>query len=427
MMRCRRHEPPGQFIVIDHGARVISHEAPAERVGDSSLLPRDVTLDALSRGFPTGGSQVFTAHGIRCCPVTAIRDRRGDAESAEKDTAALSWNERSVINSRRGVPWWGAVLLAFGLALIGAFVDQLATDGLSLIFHVCYVVGALGAVLAVQRKSLFGPMVQPPLAMALAVPLIVLTASGLPEGSDMLSKALAIGTPLINSFPVMAGTTAATVLVGILRLVKQRDPEARTKSGRDKTDSEKAESGKAEPGKNRAGKEAAAVAGEDVDDRTRPTMSAARPDSAGEARPRRRVPGTAGARSKAAPPPERSARPRGGPAAPPPRRQRPDADQPRKPREGNPPPRRRATPPPADQVDKQRRGEGRQEPPARRGRRVPPPPRGEEPPRGEQPPRGRQPGAGPRRGAPRSEPPRGGRPRGDHPPRRGRPWDDDRT
>ncbi|EHK82851.1 DUF6542 domain-containing protein [Saccharomonospora azurea] len=355
--------------------------------------------------------------------MTAIRDRRSAAESAETETAAFPWDERSVLNSRRGIPWWSAALLTFGLALVGAFVDQFMTDSLSVVFHVCYVVGALGAITAVQRKSLFGPMVQPPLAMALAVPLVVLTASGLPEGSDMLSKGLAIGTPLIESFPMMAGTTAATVLIGILRMVKQRGPGAAEES---EADSKSAKSAKSATSK---ASEKAAVRDDEAepDDKTRPVIGLpAKTAERDENRPRRRAPG---APSDAPPPAERRSRPRRDAAAPPPRkRPRADADAPRPPRDDAPPARRRPGPPP-DQPDKRQRGEGRPQPPAGRGRRVPPPPRGDEPSRGEPPPRGRQPGR-PRRGVPRSDPrgggPRRGNPRGDNPPRRGRPWDDER-
>ncbi|MEY7972822.1 DUF6542 domain-containing protein [Saccharomonospora xinjiangensis] len=334
---------------------------------------------------------------------------------------------------------------------MGAFVDQVVTDSLSVVFHVCYALGAVGAVLAVQRKSLFGPMVQPPLTMALAVPLVVITASGLPEDSDMLDNALAIGKPLINSFPMMAGTTAATVLVGALRMVKQRASGRSTDAGnakpanaeagrssssgtrREKDAKDTAKPAGAKPGKDETQKAVpaptAAPSDEAIaeDDRTRPVMDPARPAARDGARPGRRAPGAPKPQDKsAAPPPERSARPRGGPAAPPPRRSRQDTGQPRAPRDDAPPPRRRPAPPP-DQLDK-RRGEGRPQPPAGRGRRVPPPSRGEEPPRSEQPPRGRQSGGGPRRDTPRSEPPgsrRGGRPRGDNPPPR-RPWEEDR-
>jgi hypothetical protein len=169
--------------------------------------------------------------------------------------------------------------LGFGLALVGAFLDQIITDNLSTLFHACYIVGSLGAILAVQRKSLFGPMVQPPLAMAVAVPLVVLTASGLPEGSDMLSKALAIGTPLINSFPIMAGTTAATVLVGIVRMVKQR--------ARDEKDEATREGGKRSPDRKKPKSDDEAAGSESLEDSRDDARQRRRPDAAGSPEARR--------------------------------------------------------------------------------------------------------------------------------------------
>src|SRR5690606_24518644 len=186
---------------------------------------------------------------------------------------------------------------------------------------------SLGAILAVQRKSLFGPMVQPPLAMAVAVPLVVLTASGLPEGSDMLSKALAIGTPLINSFPIMAGTTAATVLVGIVRKVKQR--------ARDEKDEATREGGKRSPDRKKPKSDDEAVGSESLEDSRDDARQRRRPDAAGSPEARReRRPGRPGEQS----------------APPPPRRERPDPQRARVPREEGRPPRRRPVPPP-DQGD----------------------------------------------------------------------------
>ncbi|WP_197318598.1 DUF6542 domain-containing protein [Saccharomonospora sp. NB11] len=348
--------------------------------------------------------------------MTAIRDRRSAAESAETETDAFPWDERSVLSSRRGIPWWSAALLTFGLSLVGAFIDQFATDSPPTIFYVCYVVSALGAIVAVQRKSLFGPMVQPPLAMAVAVPVVVLTASGPSDKDDLLSNALAIGKPLIEGFPLMAGTTAATVLIGVLRIVKQRAPRTTTTAEK----SEKVD--KAEKPKAQASMSDGDM---DPDDKTRPVIGLAeKTEKADDSRPRRRPTRPSGEPT----PPERRASSRNEAGAPPARRRpRPDADAPKAGQEDAPPARRRPGPPP-ERGEKRRRGEGRPQPPAGRERRVPPPARGEDA-RGDQPPRGRQPGR-PRRDVPRSDPrggnPRGGNPRGNPPPRRGRPWDDER-
>ncbi|GAA5155937.1 MULTISPECIES: DUF6542 domain-containing protein [Amycolatopsis] len=168
--------------------------------------------------------------------MTAIRDRQSDTDA---DEVAVPWDARPVVGERRGLPWWGAVLLAFGLALVGAIADMQLQNALGWVFNLCYVVGAVVAICAVQRRSLFGPMVQPPLILAITVPLVVLLITGVPANSDTLAKALAVGTPLINGFPVMAITTGLTLVIGIFRLYRERNPEAAAKGADGTSDPDK--------------------------------------------------------------------------------------------------------------------------------------------------------------------------------------------
>jgi hypothetical protein len=308
--------------------------------------------------------------------VTAIRDRRSDPDA---DDVPVPWDERPIVGARPGLPWWGAVLLAFGLALVGAIVDIQIGGSLGILFKGCYFVGSVGAVCAVQRRSLFGPMVQPPLALAVVVPGVVLTGSGVPPGSDTLAKALAIATPLINGFPTMAVTTAIALVVGIVRYYRERDPNAPVKAPPRR------------PGEARSRDSAKPRTGEP------PNGRGASPRGG---RPGER-PGDRPADRRGGPPPRRGeapAEPGGGP--PPGRRPRPPEDGGRG---GNPPPRRRPRPP----EDGERRRSG-------------------EPPRS-----GGAPGGGgrPRRNPPRPDDPRAGRPRPpgrrSNPPRGKRPWDDE--
>lgn len=159
--------------------------------------------------------------------MTAVRERRNDPKTGDDD--AVPWDERAGIGSFRGMPWWGAAVLAFGVALVGAVVDMQVTDGLNWTFQGAYLAGSLAAVVVAQRRNLFGPMVQPPLVLAITVPLVVLTGSGMPQGSDTLAAVLAVSTPLINAFPMMAVATALTVVVGIVRTYREQDPDSRGK------------------------------------------------------------------------------------------------------------------------------------------------------------------------------------------------------
>ncbi|HET6501350.1 MAG TPA: DUF6542 domain-containing protein [Amycolatopsis sp.] len=298
----------------------------------------------------------------------------------------MAWDTRPIIGERRGLPWWGAVLVAFGLAVLGAVVDMKTAKSLSWGFNVLYFAGCVGAICAVQRRSLFGPMVQPPLILAVSVPAVVVLVVGMPTGSDTLSKALAVGTPLINGFPTMAVTTGFTIVIGIYRLYRERNPDAPEKGAKS----------------------------------ARPT------DSPRPPRPERpRDPGRPRAgQSGQSPQPGREGAGRG--------QRSPDGrgGGPRRPaREDSLPPGRR--PPPGEGP---RRGD-----PAVRGNRTPPPP-GARRPRGGVPddPDGRRAGGPPRADRPRRMPPRSGDPRGGPqggdprrapgrgaPPPRRRPWNDD--
>lgn len=119
------------------------------------------------------------------------------------------------------------MLGALGIATAGVFADMERINQLGIVFQLCYFFGCLLAVVMVQRKGLFAPMVAPPLILAVAVPGVVLAVGPTPAGNGMIATALAIGTPLINGFPTMAITTGVTLAVGILRLVIQRRPSAR--------------------------------------------------------------------------------------------------------------------------------------------------------------------------------------------------------
>lgn len=142
---------------------------------------------------------------------------------ARSAVARPRWDERALLPGRVGLPWWAAVSCALGLTATGVFVDLQQLNRLGVVFQACYFLGCLLAVVVVQRKGLFGPMVQPPLILAVAVPGVVLT-TGSQSTEGVVPTALAVGTPLINGFPTMAIATGFTLAIGILRLIIQRGP-----------------------------------------------------------------------------------------------------------------------------------------------------------------------------------------------------------
>jgi hypothetical protein len=150
------------------------------------------------------------------------------ARGRPADRRGLKWDERSLLSDQVSVRWWGAICLALGLTAAGVFVDIQRLNRLGIGFQACYFLGCLLAVVLVQRKGLFGPMVQPPLILALAVPSVVMVAGSVPMDGGSAAAALAVGTPLINGFPTMAVTTGVTLAVGTLRLFTQRAPATST-------------------------------------------------------------------------------------------------------------------------------------------------------------------------------------------------------
>ncbi|OLR90066.1 DUF6542 domain-containing protein [Actinokineospora bangkokensis] len=159
--------------------------------------------------------------------MTATRDRHGDLD----DTAAPTWDERPLFGASRGLPWWGAVLLALGLSAVTAAVDVNRQAALGVVYQVGFVLGCVAAVALVRRRSLFGPMVQPPLVFA-ATAAGALIVFGPSAGGGLKNLLFNVALPLTSNFPLMAITTAVCLALGIVRLFVQRDPARGQGGGR---------------------------------------------------------------------------------------------------------------------------------------------------------------------------------------------------
>jgi hypothetical protein len=140
-------------------------------------------------------------------------------------------DERSLLPSVLGIPPLAAVGLAFGLTALGVFVDLERVGTVGAVFQVLYFSGCVLAAAWVRRRNLFGPLVQPPLLLAVAVPVIVVLSGAPRPGAGVGEDLLTVGAPLVNSFPTMAVTTGAVLALGTVRLLLQREKPASAPRG----------------------------------------------------------------------------------------------------------------------------------------------------------------------------------------------------
>lgn len=156
--------------------------------------------------------------------------------------------DRSIIGTVLGIPPFAALGVAVAFTGLGALIDVLRMGTVGVVFRIGFFLGCLLAVMWVRRRSLFGPMVQPPLLVAVLVPVIVLLVGPPRSGGGMTETLLLVGAPLINSFPTMATTTAVVLAIGVGRLLLQRydDPELRLRrvAGAERTSAAKADTRK---------------------------------------------------------------------------------------------------------------------------------------------------------------------------------------
>lgn len=109
------------------------------------------------------------------------------------------------------------MLLAVAISLTGVAIDSLSGE-LGAAFTVAFFLGCLISVFAVARRSLFVAGVQPPIIMAILVPLSYVIA-GIGAGAELFSRTqiISIALPLATRFPLMLTTTLVVVAVALIR------------------------------------------------------------------------------------------------------------------------------------------------------------------------------------------------------------------
>lgn len=122
--------------------------------------------------------------------------------------------DASVLLTVRGVPSWGAILIALILGIIGIVIDgAMSSSTIGWGFSICFTIGVALAVLAVRRGSIFTGMVQAPILMAF----LVFVAYRLFTSDSTINSLI----PIVNNFPTMAVATGVGLILGLVRIIAQ--------------------------------------------------------------------------------------------------------------------------------------------------------------------------------------------------------------
>ncbi len=137
--------------------------------------------------------------------------------SAQRAGSGVAADRRSIHPNIPGVPWWAAVVIAVTATAVGFAYDAgSGNKELTIVFAALYVVGCVAAVLAVRQSGVFTAVIQPPLILFCAVPGAYWLFHGakITGAKDILINC---GYPLIERFPLMLFTSAAVLLIGMVR------------------------------------------------------------------------------------------------------------------------------------------------------------------------------------------------------------------
>lgn len=126
-------------------------------------------------------------------------------------------NQRSVLPALKGLPWWGAVLVAVGATTIGALIDTDEASTLGRWFKLFYLAGCLIAALAVRQRALFTAAAQPPLVAFIVGVTALYLLNTTSESAGMKEIILKVVLPTANSFPWILLTFLLTLAVVIAR------------------------------------------------------------------------------------------------------------------------------------------------------------------------------------------------------------------
>lgn len=196
------------------------------------------------RSAPRGGWSSPAPDDEGWGPATAVRAGSARAgaprrtvprgRETESEWAAGGWQKQSPASARqqpeaaearaaapeRGLSWWAALLVLFGIAAVGGLIDTASSGQIGGGFNIGIVVASLAAIVLVRRSQMFPIVIAPPIVYTVAAVLQLYLRSGGLSNRQVVFDAAA--NYLVYGFPAIACATAAVLIVSGARLIIRR-------------------------------------------------------------------------------------------------------------------------------------------------------------------------------------------------------------
>jgi hypothetical protein len=150
-------------------------------------------------------------------PRSSREQRAVRAANRRTERSVLALQQRS---AERGLPWWGALLVLIGVAVVGGLIDKLASIDNQGGFNIGMVVASIVAILMVKRSHMFPVVIAPPIVYsAAALGELYLRSSGSNRRQVLIDAA---SNYLVYGFPAIAASSAAVLIIAGVRLISRK-------------------------------------------------------------------------------------------------------------------------------------------------------------------------------------------------------------
>ena len=122
--------------------------------------------------------------------------------------------------AERGAPWWLALLVLIGIAVVGGIIDTVGSFQVRGGFNIGIVVASVVAILMVKRSHMFPIVIAPPIVYSLAAVFQLYLRSGGLHDKRVVFDAAA--NYLVYGFPAIASATALVLIIAGVRLIARR-------------------------------------------------------------------------------------------------------------------------------------------------------------------------------------------------------------